>query len=64
MQLINDKKVKNRYIATMMIATRAKEIVDGAAPLTEDQEMNPVSQAIKEFENGLFNYKIKERENK
>ena len=42
------EKVDCRYTLVVEVAKRARQIVDGGQPLTEDPETNPVSQAVKE----------------
>lgn len=42
-------KADCRYTLVIESAKRARQIVDGAEPLTEKQEANPVSQAAKEI---------------
>jgi len=42
-------KVDCRYTLVMETAKRARQLVDGAEPLTEEKEDNPVSQAAKEI---------------
>lgn len=42
-------KVDCRYTLVIESAKRARQLVDGAEPLTESQEANPVSQAAKEI---------------
>ena len=42
-------KVDCRYTLVVESAKRARQLVDGAEPLTEYQEANPVSQAAKEI---------------
>ena len=42
-------KVDCRYTLVIESAKRARQIVDGAEPLTEIPEQNPVSQAAKEI---------------
>lgn len=41
-------KVDCRYTLIVEVAKRARQLVDGAKPLTEEAEANPVSQAVKE----------------
>ncbi|MGE5493949.1 MAG: DNA-directed RNA polymerase subunit omega [Burkholderiales bacterium] len=43
------EKVDCRYTLVIESAKRARQLVDGAEPLTESQESNPVSQAAKEI---------------
>lgn len=42
-------KVDCRYTLVVESAKRARQLVDGAEPLTDGQEANPVSQAAKEI---------------
>jgi len=42
-------KADCRYTLVIESAKRARQLVDGAEPLTETQESNPVSQAAKEI---------------
>ncbi len=42
-------KADCRYTLVIESAKRARQLVDGAEPLTESQESNPVSQAAKEI---------------
>ena len=43
------EKADCRYTLVIESAKRARQLVDGAEPLTESQESNPVSQAAKEI---------------
>lgn len=43
------EKADCRYTLVVESAKRARQLVDGAEPLTEMQEANPVSQAAKEI---------------
>ena len=43
---------KNKYLLTMMIAKRAKQLLDGAKPLVKTRAKNPVAIALKEIEEG------------
>ncbi|MEA5002449.1 MAG: DNA-directed RNA polymerase subunit omega [Christensenella sp.] len=47
---LNDllKKVDCRYTLIVETAKRARQIIDGAQPLTEKVDPNPVSQAVSE----------------
>ena len=38
-----------RYTLVVEVAKRARQIIDGAEPLTEEVDPNPVSQAIDEI---------------
>ncbi len=42
-------KVDCRYTLVVEAAKRARQLIDGAQPLTEDAEVNPVSQAVNEI---------------
>ncbi|MGI6664110.1 MAG: DNA-directed RNA polymerase subunit omega [Christensenellaceae bacterium] len=42
------EKVDCRYTLVMEVAKRARQLVEGAEPLTEEVEPNVVSQATKE----------------
>ena len=42
-------KADCRYSLVVETAKRARQLVDGAEPLTEENEANPVSQAAKEI---------------
>ncbi len=41
-------KVDCRYTLVVETAKRARQIIDGAQPLTSDADPNPVSQAVNE----------------
>lgn len=43
------EKVDCRYTLVVESAKRARQLVDGAEPLTDTPEANPVSQAAKEI---------------
>jgi len=43
------EKADCRYTLVVESAKRARQLVDGAEPLTDDNEPNPVSQAAKEI---------------
>lgn len=43
------EKTDCRYTLVVESAKRARQLVDGAEPLTEENEANPVSQAAKEI---------------
>ena len=57
MQLIDDTKQEDKFAAALLVARRARDLIDGAPPLTEDEEVNLVSQAIKEHQMGLLSQK-------
>ena len=50
------EKADCRYTLVVESAKRARQLVDGAEPLTETQEANPVSQAAKEIYNDKITY--------
>ncbi len=50
------EKVDCRYTLVVESAKRARQLVDGAEPLTEDYEANPVSQAAKEIYSDKITY--------
>ena len=43
------EKADCRYTLVVESAKRARQLVDGAEPLTDEKEENPVSQAAKEI---------------
>lgn len=49
-------KVDCRYTLVVESAKRARQLVDGAEPLTVSPEDNPVSQAAKEIFNDKITY--------
>lgn len=49
-------KADCRYTLVVEAAKRARQLVDGAEPLTESQEANPVSQAAKEIYEDKITY--------
>ena len=54
MQIIDDNKAKDRFLVAMLIAKRAKVLVEGEPPLTKVAETNKVSQAVKEYDLGYI----------
>ena len=50
------KKVDCRYTLVVKTAKRARQLIDGAQPLTEPVEKNPVSQAVEEIEQHKISY--------
>ena len=42
-------KVDCRYTLIVETAKRARQLIDGAQPLTEPEDKNPVSQAVNEI---------------
>jgi DNA-directed RNA polymerase, omega subunit len=55
-------KADCRYTLVVESAKRARQLVDGAEPLTEMQEANPVSQAAKEIFQDKITYISPEEE--
>jgi DNA-directed RNA polymerase subunit omega len=49
-------KVDCRYTLVVETAKRARQLIDGATPLTEDIETNFVSQAVDEIEQDKITY--------
>jgi DNA-directed RNA polymerase subunit omega len=49
-------KADCRYTLVVESAKRARQLVDGAEPLTEAEESNPVSQAAKEIYQNKITY--------
>ena len=45
-----------RYTLVVNTAKRARQLIDGAQPLTEHVEKNPVSQAVDEIEQSKISY--------
>lgn len=50
------EKVDCRYTLVVEVAKRARQIIDGAEPLTEEVDPNPVSQAIDEIYDDKITY--------
>ncbi len=50
------EKTDCRYTLVIEAAKRARQLVEGAQPLTEIVEANPVSQAVKEIKLGKITY--------
>jgi len=55
-------KADCRYTLVVESAKRARQLVDGAQPLTQEDEANPVSQAAKEILLGKITYIAPEEE--
>ena len=55
-------KADCRYTLVVESAKRARQLVEGAQPLTEESESNPVSQAAKEILLGKITYIAPEEE--
>ncbi len=49
-------KADCRYTLVVESAKRARQLVDGAQPLTDEQESNPVSQAAIEIHEDRITY--------
>lgn len=49
-------KVDCRYTLVVETAKRARQLIDGATPLTERVEKNSVSQAVNEIEEDKVSY--------
>ena len=58
MQPIDSNKFDDKYLAAMLTARRARDLVDGKPPLTDKAEPKPVTQAINELIAGLIKEKI------
>ncbi|MBA7586231.1 DNA-directed RNA polymerase subunit omega [subsurface metagenome] len=57
---------KNRYLLTMMVAERAKQLLAGAKPLVKIKSKNPVDVSLQEIKEGKVYLKKKrdlEKEN-
>ena len=50
------EKVDCRYTLIVETAKRARQLVDGAQPLTENPNPNPVSQAVEEIYEDKITY--------
>lgn len=50
------KKADNRYTLVVEVSKRARQLVSGEPPLTENPEGKPVSQAIREVYEGRIVY--------
>ncbi len=55
---LNDllEHVDCRYTLVVTTAKRARQLINGAEPLTEEVEKNPVSQAVDEIEQNKISY--------
>lgn len=49
-------KVDCRYTLIIEAAKRARQLVDGASPLTDDADPNPVTQAVNEIDQDKITY--------
>lgn len=47
----------NRYTAIVAVSKRARQLIDGAAPVREGDARKPVTIAIEELEAGKINWK-------
>jgi len=62
LNLIN-KNIPNRFLLASAVAKRARQISEGEKPLidfVQNKPYNPISIALKEFEQGLITIAIKE----
>ena len=50
------KKVDCRYTLAVEASKRARELIDGSAPLIDTKETKPLSIAIEEINRGLIAY--------
>lgn len=50
------EKADCRYTLIIETAKRARQLVDGAEPLTDDPDVNPVAQAINEIDQDKITY--------
>lgn len=50
------EKVDCRYTLVVEVAKRARQLVDGAEPLTDAPNPNPVSQAAREIDDEKISY--------
>ena len=50
------KKTDSTYTLVVQAARRARQIMDGAQPLIEDEEKKPLSLAIEEINRGMLTY--------
>lgn len=52
-----EEKVGDRALLATIAAKRAKDILMGKRPITDEAEVNPVSQAAKEISEGFITHK-------
>ena len=50
------EKVDCRYTLVVEVAKRARQLVQGAQPLTDEPDENPLSQAVEEIYNDKVTY--------
>lgn len=55
------EKVDNKYSLILVVAKRAREIIDGANPKLEFKNNNPVSIATQEVYEGLIKFEYKDK---
>ena len=55
-----EEKIENSAVIAILAARRAKDLLQGKLSITEEADINPVSQAAKEIAEGLINVKIDE----
>ncbi len=51
------EKVDARYSLVILVAKRARQLVEDALPLVESQSNKPVTVAMEELAEGTFSYK-------
>ena len=56
------QKVDCRYTLAVEASKRARELIDGSAPLIDTKETKPLSIAIEEINRGLISYSREEEE--
>jgi len=49
---VKTKMKKNKYLLTMIVAKRAKQLIAGTKPLVKTEHKNPVAIAIEEMKRG------------
>jgi DNA-directed RNA polymerase subunit omega len=49
----------DRYTAIMVVSQRARQLIDGAAPVLETKACKPVTVAIEELEAGKISWEYK-----
>lgn len=59
-----ESRVEDRSTLALLAAARARDILKGKRPITEEAEVNPVSQAAKEISEGLIGLRNSNEEGK
>ena len=59
-----ENMVEDRSSLALLAAARARDILKGKRPITEEAEVNPVSQAAKEISEGLIGLRNSDEEGK